>query len=264
VPPTVRPSPTTPVILTTGFNPTHVTAVEVEGRAFVLVTVSGAVSIAEDDPDTPEIEAFGIARSDAAIDGIDAATLSLVGTIPLGPAGLAGAGLTVDPSGRLGAVGSVLGRQLFVVDLAVLPGLPAVAATPVVLDGSDGPDAVVFDADAPLAIPHRSGGAPLASCPGFTAGVDFAPSRILATDWCDGTLAVIDVDFSGDPPVPFPSSRFGVTELLEIAAPIRADTLTQARAPGAVRARPGNPGSGPDVMFLIGLQEGLLCGIDVE
>jgi hypothetical protein len=263
-PPTVRPSPLAPVILTTGFNPTHVTAATVGDREYALVTVSGALGIEPDDPDTPEIEAYGVARTDAAIDVIDAESLELVATIPLGPAGLAASGLRVDPGGRLGVVGSAIGRNLFVVDLMPLVDLPDPMGDPFVLDGSDGDDAVVFDAADPLAIPARPNGAPAASCPGFTAGVDFAASRIFATEWCDGTLALVDVDFAGMPPAPFPTDRIGVAEVLEIAAPLRANTAGEARTPGAVAAYGGPGADGPDVIFLIGQPEGALCGIDID
>jgi hypothetical protein len=263
-PPTLEPSEATPVLITTGFNPSHVTALEVDGRPFVLVTVSGAVGVAADDPDTDEIEAAGIALTEGAIDVIDADTLEIVATIPLGLAGLASSGLRVDATGRVGVVGSVIGRQLFAVDLAPLADLPDSVASPVVLDGVDGDDAVIFDADEALPVPPRANGAPAASCPGATEGVAFGGARLFATESCDGTLAEYLVDLSGDPPAPVPRDRFKFIELRNIAAPIRSDTLTEPRSPGAVAVRPGAMGDGPDVVLLIGQQEGLVCGIKIE
>ena len=263
-PPTLRPSQAGPVVITTGFNPSHVTALEVDSRAFVLVSVSGAVGVAEDDPDTDEIEAAGIANTPASIDVIDAETLEIVATIPLGLAGLAPSGVRVDATGRVGVVGSVIGRQLYAVDLAPLADLPDSVAEPIVLDGLDGDDAVIFDADDPLRIPPRPDGAPAASCPGSTPGVAFGGNRLFATESCDGRLAGFLLDLSGDPPAPLPADRFKLVELVDVAAPIRVDTLTEPRSPGALAVRPGAFTSGPDVVLLIGQQEGLVCGIELE
>lgn len=263
-PPTLSPSETSPVLITTGFNPSHVTSFEVDSRPFALVTVSGAIGVAEDDPDTDEIEAAGIANTQASIDVIDADSLEIVAVIPLGFAGLAPSGLQVDETGRVGVVGSVIGRQLYAVDLSPLADLPDSASPPIVLDGLDGDDAVIFDADEPLVIPKRPGGAPAASCPGSVGGVSWGGSRLFATESCDGTLVEFLVDLTSDPPVPVPAERFKFIERFDIAAPIRSDTLADSRSPGAVAVRPGVFDSGPDVVFLIGQQEGLVCGIDLD
>jgi hypothetical protein len=257
VPPMVGPNEAVPVIHTTGFNPTHVTAFETGTRRFALVTVSGAIGIAPDDPATPEVEAFGLALSDAAIDVIDADSLELVGTIPLGPAAASTAGLTVDPTGRFGVVGSTIGRELLAVDLSTLESLPSSTASPVVLGG-----AAIFSAGDAFALPARVDGAPASACPGFVADVAFDGSRIYATESCDGTIAVVDVDLSGSPPFPLPQDRFVGVDLLNVAAPIRADTLGEPHQPGMIAVRPGAAGAGPEILFLMGEPEGLLCGID--
>lgn len=267
-PPRIAPDAQTPVIGTTAFNPTHVTATSAGGRDFVLVTESGAIGRAEDDPSTPEIESAGLARSDAAIDVIDAATLVLVATIPLGRAGLFFDRLAIDPTGRVAVAGSAVSRQLLAVDLAPLAGLPDAPAVPLVLDGSTGPDAVVFDADAPFRIPGRQGGAPAASCPGFTVGVAWnaAGDRIYASDFCDGTLAVVRVDLSGPPPAPVPPARFSFVDLAILTDPLRSDTHGRTRQPGTLEVRPGRPGvdfTGPDLFFLVG-EPGSLCGVSIE
>ena len=268
IPPRVAPNPDVPVIVTTAFNPTHVTATSAGGRDFVLVTASGAIGIAEDVPGTPEIESAGIALTDAAIDVIDAATLELVATVPLGRAGLSFERLAIDASGRVAVAGSAVSRWLLAADLAVLPGLPASVPAPIVLDGSSGPDAVVFDADTPFQIPARANGAPAASCPGFTAGIafDHAGRRLYASDFCDGTLARVDVDLAGAPPAPLPAGQFHFVDLANVTAALRSDTLGLPRGPSAVELRPGIPGvdfSGPE-LFLLVSQPGLLCGIDLE
>jgi hypothetical protein len=263
-PPTLSPSEAAPALITTGFNPSHVTAFEVDSRPFVLVTVSGAIGVAEDDPDTEEIEAAGIAITEAAIDVIDAETLEIVATIPLGFAGLAPSGLRVDETGRVAVVGSVIGRQLYAVDLAPLADLPDSVSSPISLDGLDGDDAVIFDADEPLPIPPRSDGAPVASCPGSVGGVAFDGNGLFATESCDGTLTEFLVDLTGDPPVPVPQERFKFIDQFDITAPIRVDTLAESRSPGALAVRPRPVASGPDVVFLIGLQEGQVCGLSLD
>lgn len=258
------------ILPTTGFNPTHVTAYQAPGgRAFVLVTVTGALGLRPDDPATPEREAGGTPLSAAAIDVIDATERRVVATIPLGLAAASFDRLAIDPTGRVAVVGSAAARRLFAVDLASLAGIAlAPGAPPLVLDGSSGPNALIFDAAAPLELPARPNGAPAATCPGFIVGVDFdgAGTKLFATDFCDGTLAIVGVDLAGGP-APLPPSRFRVLESIPIAAPLGAASLGLARAPGALRVRPGRPGvdyRGPDVVFSLGLPEGALCGVRID
>ena len=258
------------MLATSGFNPTHVTTYRApSGRAFVLVTVSGALGLRPDDPATPEREAGGTALSPAAIDVIDATERRVVATIPLGLAGAAFDRLAIDPTGRVAVVGSAIGRRLFAVDLAPLDAIAlAPGAPPLVLDGSSGPNAVIFDAAAPLELPARPNGAPAATCPGFVVGADFdaAGTKVFATDFCDGTLAIVGVDLASGP-VPLPPSRFRVLESIAITAPLDTASLGLARAPGALRVRPGRPGvdyQGPDVLFALGLPEGALCGVRID
>ncbi len=264
-PPQISPNAVVPVLPTSGFNPTHVTAIEVAGREFVLVSISGAIGLITDDPATSDvIERGAVARTAAAIDVIDAQTLEQVGTIPLGLAGLATAPLAVDPSGRVAVVGSQVGRTLLAVDLAGLDALPSRAIDPVVLD-----TAVIFDAEKPFRIPPLLGGAPPELCPGFTVGFAFnnAGDRLYATEFCDGSLASVGVDLSGSPTTAQLAQRFELLDLQAVVAPIRTDTLGDARAPGAIRVRPGVPGvdfQGPDVFVLVGEPEGALCGIRIE
>jgi len=272
-PPRVAPDAATPVLFTSGFNPTHVTPYRSpHGRDFVLVTVTGALGLAPDDPNTPEREAGGQPLTNAAIDVIDAAERRIVATIPLGLAAPSFERLAIDPTGRVAMVGSAIGRKLYAVDLAPLEAisLPPGAA-PLVLDGSTGPDAVIYDAASPLVLPALANGAPVATCPGYIVGVDFdaTGTKAFASDFCDGTLAIVGVDLSGNPPVPVPavSTRFRVQDSLPIAAPLTTASLGLSRAPGALRVRPGRPGAdyhGPDVLFLVSLPEGQLCGVRID
>ncbi len=256
-PPTVEPNEFVPVILTTGFNATHVTRYEVGSRRFALITITGALGIVRDDPDTDEVEAFGLPLTQAAIDVIDADTLELVASYPLGLSSPSTSGVTVDPTGRIGVVGSLIGRALLAIDLSPLESLPGSVAQPVDLAG-----AVIFDADEGFPIPARAGGAPVSACPGFVSDVAFDGGTIYATEACDGTIAVIDVDLDGNPPVPVPADRFTAVELVPFASPVTASTFGDRRQPGAIAVRPGPPGPGPEIVFLVGDPDGELCGVD--
>jgi hypothetical protein len=270
-PPRVAPNALVRAIFTSAFNPTDATPiVSPGGRSFVLVTASGAIGLREDDPQTPAIEGGGIARSDAAIDVIDSATLQLVATVPMGPAGLSFDRLAVDPGRRVAFTGSATGRNLYGIDLAALDAIPALAPVdpPVRLDGSDSRagfrDARIFDAAHPLEIDALANGAPPESCDGFVvaAAFDHSGARLLATEFCDGTIAVVGVDLSGAPPIPVPASRFTFLRVRPVTAPVGPAGLGEPRAPGPLAVRSGEPGvdfDGPDLFFLVGDPEGRLC-----
>jgi hypothetical protein len=262
--PRVSPDPDAPFILTQGFNPTHVTRFALRGREFILVTVTGAIGIQADDPTTTPIEAGTIVLSDASIEVIDAQTLSLVGSIPLGPAALVGDRLAIDPSGRVAVSGSRAGRMLLAVDLEALASLPASAPEPIAL-----PDAVIFDAYAPLRIPAAANGPVPETCPGNTAGFAFndAGDRIYVSEGCDGTLTRVGVALPVDRGDPVPPSSFFLIDSEAITAPLTPDTLGELRGPGELRVRPGVPGvdfDGPEVFFLASQPDSSVCGIHVE
>ena len=61
----------------------------------------------QDDPNTSVLESGALALSDGAIDIIDADTLELVGTVPLGRAALSFYPLAIDPTGRVAALGPI-------------------------------------------------------------------------------------------------------------------------------------------------------------
>ncbi len=272
--PVVSPNPDRPVIFTEYYNPTHVTAVtlpSVPDRPFVLVTSSGGLQITPDDPSTPELEGGGFADSEAAIEVIDVAALQQVATIPLGTVGLSFDRLSVDATSRVAFTGSAISRSLYGIDLEALGSIPPAAGLtmPVVLDGSDSRagnvDARVFFEGQALEIPPRRSGAPAESCPGFTSGTAFTDDglTLLATEFCDGTIAEIAVELLGAP-VPVPTERFSVESVLNAVAPVSPDSIGRSQAPGALRVRPGVPGTdfdGPDVFFLVGVPEGELCAL---
>ncbi|MGE4653353.1 MAG: hypothetical protein AAEJ53_20895, partial [Myxococcota bacterium] len=260
----VEPDRETPVIATSGFNPTGVVTHRTDsGREVVLVTVSGAIGA-----NTGARNVY----SDAAVDVIDPLRLRVAARIPLGRAGPSFDRMAIDRSGRVGILGASSQRQLYAVDLAALedPLLFEGEGAPVILDGlSTGfPDARIFHADAPLVLPDRSDGPPDLQCEGFThAALNAAGSLILATDQCDGSLTRIRLDLSGSPPVPLPSARFEVLRMDTITAPLTPAGLGLVRAPGALRVRRGDPGldfEGPDAFFLAGLPDAQVCALRVE
>lgn len=278
VPATVRPVEPSPVIFTTAFNPTQVTAyTSPSGRAYVLVTGTGALGITQDDPNTPVIDSGGFPLTPSAIDVIEAVSARLVATVPLGAAALSFDRLAIDRTGRVAFTGSAAGRNVYAIDLAPLDTLPALAAgaPPYVLDGSDARvvnvDARIFDAAHPFRLPARPGGAPAQSCPGFVVGTAFNAfgSKLFATDFCDGTLTSVGVDLGGAPPVPVPRDplRFSVLSSAPVADPIGAGGFGGARGLGSILVRPGRPGidyRGPDVFVTVGSPEGLLCALRVD
>lgn len=269
--PVVSPNAVTPVVITSGFNPTHVTAYRTPlGRDLVLVSGSGAIGRRIDDPATPALEAGGIALTGAFVDVIDAATLRLLATVPLGAVGLAFDRLAIDPTGRVALAGSAVGRALYGIDLEPLDALPAAPGVPLVLDGSTGPDARIFYAGAPFTIPALPEGPPAETCNGFVVSADWnaAGTRLYATEYCDGTLVTLAADLSGAPSLDaLRGGRFRFVSIDPVLAPVSASSVGRPRAPGSLRVRSGRPGvdyTGPDVFVLAGSPEGLLCGIRVE
>ena len=270
-PPVVSPATDTadtlPYVLTSGFNPTAVTPYATPaGRELLLVTLSGAIGIRRDDPNTSEIEGGAIRITDGAIDVIDARAVELLATIPLRSANPGFDGLAIDPTGRVAMLGDLNARRLYAIDLSVLSTLPAAGSggAPRLLE-----EAVIFDGVNPLVVPALPGGAPAASCPGQIVGVGFsnAGTRAYALETCDGSLAALSVDLSGVPSTAALRDRIRVTDVFPVTAPLRADTDGQFRRPSSLKVRPGRPGIdyvGPDVFFLIGDPEGTLCGIRLD
>lgn len=268
-PPVLRPDPDRSVILASGFNTTAVAAVTTPlGRELVLVGVSGAVALGV---------GSDLVRSESAVDVIDATTRELIATIPLGRAGLGDGGIAIDPSGRLALFGSLTDRVLFGIDLAALddPALgstgPGAPALPVVLDGSTAgfPDARVYTADAPLRLPKRVDGPSPSQCSTLTSvAIARDTARGVATDFCDGTVSVLDIQLPADRTTPLiPAAAVSVARFENVAAPILAGSTGQMRAIDRIAIRPGRPGidyTGPDVYFTVGLEEGAVCGVRID
>ena len=273
-PPTIAPDAAVPVLFTTGFNPTGITAYRNDaGRELILVTVTGAIG-GDGGAGAANVKTEGF------IDIIDAASRRIVATIPLGLSGAAFDPLAIDAARRVAFFGATSQRHLYAIDLAPLSDESLYAKNAVIwLDGSDPvfPDARIFTVDSPFEIPARADSPPPPSCVGFTSvGTGATGTSALVADFCDGTLTVIDIESptgscSGSEAdgvccnrIPLPGACFSLQRQENILAPI-----TQSRelnAPSAVQARPGEPGvdyGGPDVYF-IGGDPGELCGIRVD
>lgn len=260
----LRPDPETPYLLTSAFNPTAVTRHQTRaGRELVLVTNTGAIGAGTGSANI---------RTPAVVDVIDAASLRIAASIPLGFAGPSFGEIAIDPSGRIGLLGASSRRELYAIDLAPLDDarLYEGAGGPVLLDGLTAgfPDARIFDADHPLLLPDRSDGPPPAECEGYThVAINASGREAFASDYCDGTLARVRLDLSGSPPVPVPRERFQAWRLEPLFAPLTGASLGLLRAPSALRVRPGVPGAdytGPDVFIVVGLPDAQLCGVRVE
>lgn len=257
----VRPDPDTPVVFTTAFNPTGLTAHRTPtGRDVVLVTQTGA------------IDAGGALLGDSAIDVIDAATARLVATVPLGLAGAAFGDLAIDPGGRVALIGAESRRHLYAFDLSALddPDLYVPRASPVTLDGlTPGfADARIFDASSPFVLPRRPDGPPDGLCASRTnVASNHDGALAYATDWCDGSISVVAIDWSLPLERPVSRGRFAVTRRLDLFAPKTPGNFGLAAAPSLPRTRPGVPGrdfDGPDLFFLVNEPEGQLCAARVE
>jgi hypothetical protein len=209
-------------------------------------------------------------RTEGAIEVIDPVVPRVAAVIPLGLAGPSFDAPAVDPGGRIAWVGASSQRQVYAVDLRALDdaNLYATSGPPEKLDGlSPGwPNARVFHAGAPLALPDRADGPPTALCEGFTeVALNATGSELFATDFCDGTFTRVRLDLSGAPPVPFPRERFQVAAQERPFAPSNAVGLL--RAPGILRVRPGAPGvdyRSPDVLVIAGQPDAQLCALRVE
>jgi hypothetical protein len=252
----LRPDVDVPVVFTTGHNPTGLTRHRTAGgRDLVLVTQTGPIDTA------------GRLLGDSAIDVIDVATLRVVATVPLGRAGAVSGELAVDPGGRVALAGAESNRRLYAIDLSPLDDadLYAPRPAPVVLDGSAPgfPDARVFDADRPFALPRRPDGPSDAACTTRTnVAVATTGEHAFATDWCDGSISIVSIDWRRPLEHPLSPDRFRVTRRIDAFAPKTPASFGLAAAPSGPQTRAGVPGvdfDGPDLFFLVNEPEGQLC-----
>ena len=265
-PPRVGPSARRAILTTTGYNPTSLAAhTTPSGRELVLVGTTGALALGT---------GSDLVRSQSSVDVIDADSLELIATIPLGLAGLGFSGLVSDPTGRVALVGAAAGRSVFAVDLAALddPGLGlGPEALPIVLDGSTPGfrDARVFDAEAPFHLPKRIDGPSDSQCTTQTSvAIEDTGDFAVATDFCDGTISILDIRLPASRATPLePTDVLALDRLVTVAAPLVPSAIGLIRAIDRVLIRPGTPGvdfTGPEVHVTAGLPEGALCGVRID
>ncbi|MCR9097287.1 MAG: hypothetical protein NXI30_23970 [bacterium] len=260
-PPRAAPVAADAVRPTTGYNPTSLAAYTTpSGRELVLVGVTGALT-RDGDLVTP-----------SAIDVLDATSLDLIATIPLGFAGLGFDGFAIDATNRIAVIGAVANRALYAIDLAALddPSLGLGPETlPIVLDGMTPgfPDARVYDAARPFELPKRADGPLDSVCVAQTsAAIRDDNGFVAATEYCDGTITRIDLSLPLARTTPLdPDTTLRVDTIFEALAP--GDAVFEPRFPGDVLIRPGTPGidyDGPDVHFTFGDPEGGVCGLRID
>jgi hypothetical protein len=258
----VRPSQTSPVLYTSGFNATGLTAFRtVAGRELVLVTVTGAIGAGSGSSNV---------LTQGFVDVIDPTVPRIAATIPLGFAGPSFDAPAIDPTGRIAWLGASSSRQLYAVDLRLLddPRIFQPGQDPVILDGQSiaGLDARIFTADRPFPLPPRSDGRSSTLCEGNTdVTINASGTEVFASDFCDGTITRVQLDLDGGPLTPFPASRFRVLAQENSFAP--NDVVGELRTPLLVVARPGIPGidyTSPDLLALVGQPDGQLCAIRIE
>ncbi|MEE3328035.1 MAG: hypothetical protein VX252_11930, partial [Myxococcota bacterium] len=252
----VSPHEEKPFLQTTDFNPTAlVSHTNDSGRHLILITNTGTLS------------AGGEIRGDSSVDVLDIETLQIVARYPLGLAAARGA-VQIDATGRIGLLGAESRRALYGIDLAALDdpalylrsGLP-----PIDLDGRapNFPDARIFWSDRPLSWPARPDGPSERLCPTRTE-VGFHPSGqyAYATDWCDGSITVLAIDFLSAPSDSFPAEHFRVLDRLDWFAPKTPDLYGLATAPSLIRsfeAGPATSTDGSNIAFVLNEPEGQLC-----
>ncbi len=265
-PPRLRPDPDRSVVLTTGFNPTTLAPyVTPAGRRLLLVGVSGAIALGTGP---------GRVLTESAIDVIDADSGQLIATVPLGAAGTGDARIALDPSGRIALLGAFTSRAIYGIDLAPLddPGLGlGPEPLPIRLDGSTPGfgDARLYDADSPFVLPKRPDGPPDSLCSTVTSvAISQEEPFAVTTDFCDGTITVLDVNVPASRSTPLDPTRvLSVDRTEPVVAPLVDDATGLIRAIDRVLIRPGRAGidfTGPDVYYTAGLPEGAVCGVRIN
>lgn len=260
-PPRIAPAATDAVRLTTGYNPTSLAVYTTPaGRELVLIGLTGALT------------RDGDLVTASAVDVLDATSLDLIATIPLGFAGLGFDGFAIDATGRIAVIGAVASRALYAIDLAALddPNLGLGPETlPIVLDGMTPgfPDARVYDAARPFVLPKRPDGPLDSVCVAQTSvAIRDDNGFVAATEYCDGTITRIELALPIARTTPLdPDTTLRVDTLLEALAP--GSAVFEQRFPGDVLIRSGTPGidyEGPDVYFTFGDPEGGVCGFRVD
>ena len=239
-PPTITPSSPS-FLVTTGFNPTEVTAL---GERFVLVTNTGVVAIRD---------AWGEPLTEGSVDVIDTELDCIVATYPLGMGAPSYKPIAIAPDASRALLGSVSYNSVYEIDLTVLDDSLESCPDPVpLLDG-----AVLAGPDNPIVV-----GLSEEEVHDFIVqvGVNWNGTRAYATGSDSGTLSILEVETRESVASPkTPVQVLALTPPLDPQTPPLGEVM-----PGPLAVRPGRPGSdyaGPDLFVLTGRETGKMLSI---
>jgi hypothetical protein len=235
-------TPSSPSFLvTTGYNPTEVTAL---GERFVLVTNTGVVAIRD---------ARAVPLTEGSVDVIDTELDCIVATYPLGMGALSYKPIAIAPDRSRALVGSVAYNSVYEIDLTVLNDFYDSCPDPVPQLG----DAVLAGPEDPIVV-----GASEEEAHDFIVqvGLNWNGTRAYATGSNSGTLSILEIE-----------TREGVAspktplQVLALTPPLDPeDPPLEEVMPGPLAVRPGRPGidyGGPDLFVLTGLETGKMLSI---
>ena len=224
-PPTITASDPS-FLVTTGFNPTEVTAL---GERFVLVTNTGVVAIRN---------ARAVPLTDGSVDVIDTELDCIVASYPLGLGAPSYKPIAIAPDGSRALLGSVAYNSVYELDLTVLDDLPESCPDSVplleeaVLAGVGGPDRCGPRPGDGQRL-HRSGGAQLERDAGLRDRVQLR-DRVDSRRGDEGRRGQPEV--RGEGPRPHPTSGSARPY------PGRSGARAAGRAAGKTRDRLHGPG----------------------
>ena len=239
-PPTITASDPS-FLVTTGFNPTEVTAL---GDRFVLVTNTGVVAIRN---------AQAVPLTDGSVDVIDTELDCIVASYPLGLGAPSYKPIAIAPDGSRALLGSVAYNSVYELDLTVLDDSLESCPDPV----PQLEEAVLAGVEDPIVV-----GPSLGTVNDFIVqvGLNWNGTRAYATGYNSGTVSILEVETREG--VASPKS---VARVLVLSPPLDplAPTLEEV-GPGPLAVRPGRPGidyTGPDLFVLTGMPTGRMLSI---
>lgn len=239
-PPTITAS-APPFLVTTGFNPTEVTAL---GKRFVLVTNTGVLAIRN---------ARAVPLTDGSVDVIDTEQDCIVASYPLGLGAPSYKPVAIVPDGSRALLGSVAYNSVYELDLTVLDDLPESCPDSV----PQLEEAVLAGKEAPIVV-----GLGVGTVHDFIVQVrlNWDGTRAYATGYNSGTVSILEVETRQG--VASPKSAERVLALTPPLDPL-APTLEEV-GPGPLAVRQGRPGidyQGPDLFVLTGMPAGKMLSI---
>ena len=228
-------------LVTTGFNPTEVTAL---GERFVLVTNTGVIAIRN---------ARAVPLTDGSVDVIDTELDCIVASYPLGLGAPSYKPIAIATDGSRALLGSVAYNSVYELDLTVLDDLPE--SCPDSIPQLE--EAVLAGKEAPIVVGPSPG-----TVNDFIVQVvlNWNGTRAYATGYNSGTVSILEVETREG--VASPKSAARVLALTPPLDPL-SPTLEEV-GPGPLAVRPGRPGidyAGPDLFVLTGMPTGRMLSL---